>query len=80
MREEDEIENLIVELIYDFGRFEAQLSNRSIIPDEWDKRDDEFKSKFTEIVIEYLPLFIYLVKEVMDMALKRKLSEIIFKD
>lgn len=36
--------------VYEAARLEAAISNRPIVPESWDKRDDDFKMQFLRVV------------------------------
>ena len=44
----------IAELIYEVTRLEAMWSQRSIIPEEWERRDTAFRKQFVDVVARYL--------------------------
>ena len=44
----------IAEIIYEATRLEADWSNRSIVPEKFDKRDDKFRKQFVDIVEKYI--------------------------
>jgi len=44
----------ITKIIYEATRLEAMWSNRSIIPEEWSKRDEAFKKQMIEVVGRHL--------------------------
>ena len=46
----------IARLIYEATRIEARWSNRSIVPEEWEDRDEKFRSQFVEIIRKYMSL------------------------
>ena len=55
-KEKKKIKNIknIVEIIYEATRLEAEWSNRSIVPEKWENRDEKFKIQFINIINEYL--------------------------
>lgn len=46
----------ISKLIYEATRIEAGWSKRTIIPEEWEKRDVKFRKQFVKIIDTYLSL------------------------
>jgi hypothetical protein len=46
----------IARLIYEATRVEARWSNRSIVPEPWEKRDEKFRKQFVDIIDKYLLL------------------------
>ena len=49
-------ENEITKYIYEGARLEAEWSNRSIIPEKWDKRDIAFKKQMIGVSSRYLKM------------------------
>jgi hypothetical protein len=43
----------IAEKIYEAARLEASWSNRSIVPELWDQRDEAFRRQFVNVISEY---------------------------
>ena len=43
----------IAEFIYEATRLEAEWSNRSIVAEKWDKRDEKFRKQFVNIIETY---------------------------
>ncbi len=41
-------------LIYEATRIEAEWSERSIVPEQWKRRDEKFKKQFVNIINKYL--------------------------
>ncbi len=46
----------IAKLIYEATRMEAEWSKRSIVPEEWENRDEKFRNQFVDIIGKYLSL------------------------
>ena len=44
----------IAEIIYEATRLEAMWSDRSIVPEKWNKRDDGFRKQFVNTIGQYL--------------------------
>ena len=36
--------------VYEAARLEAEISGRPIVPEPWEKRDDQFKNQFVEVI------------------------------
>ena len=54
MIEEKELREKIAEQIYEATRIEAEWSNRRIVPEPWNERDDAFRKQFVDIVAQYM--------------------------
>jgi hypothetical protein len=46
----------VAELIYEAARLEAAWSGRSIVPEEWQRRDDKFREQMVRTVANYLAM------------------------
>jgi len=46
----------IARLIYEATRIEAGWSNRPVVPEAWEQRDEKFRKQFIEIVSQYLSM------------------------
>jgi len=46
----------IAKAIYEATRLEARWSNRSIVPEKWEKRDKAFQNQMVKIIEKYLKL------------------------
>ena len=46
----------IAELVYEAARLEARWSGRSIVPEEWQRRDDKFREQMVLTVANYLAM------------------------
>lgn len=44
----------IAEVIYEATRLEAEWSERSIVPERWNERDEKFRNQFVDIISKYL--------------------------
>ena len=44
----------IAKIIYEATRIEAKWSERSIVPEKWENRDEKFKKQFIDIIDKYL--------------------------
>ena len=53
MKNKKLLENL-AEIIYEATRLEAKWSNRSIVPEKWNNRDDKFRTQFIDIIDKYM--------------------------
>jgi hypothetical protein len=46
----------ITQSLYEATRIEAEWSNRSIVPEKWEERDEKFKKQFSKIITDYLSI------------------------
>lgn len=46
----------IAKWIYEATRVEADWSERPIVPEVWEKRDDKFRNQFVDIIAKYMAL------------------------
>lgn len=44
----------IAKLIYEATRVEADWSGRSIVPEEWERREEKFREQFVNIINKYI--------------------------
>jgi hypothetical protein len=65
----------IAELIYEAARLEALWSKRPVIPEEWEKRDEQFKERFTKTVESYLAMETLPTPQEVHEAWRRIYSE-----
>jgi len=46
----------IAEILYEATRREAEWSQRSIVPEAWNDRDDAFRRQFVQVIQNYLTM------------------------
>jgi len=46
----------IAEILYEATRREAEWSQRSIVPEAWNDRDDAFRKQFVQVIQNYLTM------------------------
>lgn len=49
-----EVRERVAKWIYEATRVEAEWSERSIVPEAWEDRDDKFRKQFVDIIGKYL--------------------------
>jgi len=67
----EQIKEKIAELVYEATRMEAEWSNRRIVPEPWQYRDEAFRTQFINIVHQYMEKGIPTPEEAHDSWMKK---------